>query len=113
MGEFCNELHLHSSGNMKEAFIRAKLLSRDEAHHQEDIDKLLRCYVVEQLTYIPGGSRKFDSYLVAANSALQQGLLQGTLPLDDIPPCLYTHVQQETDVVMPAFKPPSNSLQYG
>jgi len=96
MGEFDNELNLFAGTSIKECFVRARLVDERPDFIEQSIDDLTRRYVLEQLVFLPGGSQQFDRFLVAAHGTLRQAILHDTLPVEDLPPVLYTHLRMQT-----------------
>ena len=94
MGDFRNELELWEQGNIREAFVKARLIC--EADIEEDVKKLVRRYIMEQLLFTPGGTQMFDRLCVAAHSVLTSVLLLGEVPVEEMPSVLYTSLRQET-----------------
>ena len=67
MGEFDNEVNLLLDADIKNNFVRAKLLNEDPLTHEEGIRKLLARYTKEQLVYLPGGTQSFDRHVVSTS----------------------------------------------
>ena len=99
MGRFDNEYNLLRDGSMKSAFIRAKLFqdTNDEQELESAVHSVLRRYVLEQLVYLPGGSRQFDRYLAGAYHALRECFLHDDMATQELPPSLYTKIHSTTD----------------
>jgi AAA domain len=97
MGEFDNEMNLLGYGDMVDCFVRAKLLGPSSETHESDVRVLTKRYIVEQLVFLPGGSRQFDKHVVAAHQTLYQALIHRQLPLEGMPPALYTHLAAVSD----------------
>ena len=95
LGEFDNEYSLFCKPSLKECFISCKLLSTEAASHENDIKELLKKYIIEQLNYIPGGSKQFDRNVIAAYQALQNEVLLNVPLHAETPPVLYTQLQHE------------------
>lgn len=93
MGEFENEYNLYCKPNIKECFISCKLLSSNYNNHANDIKNLTKRYILEQLNFIPGGSKQFDRNIIAAYQTLQNELLLDIPISFEIPPVLYTQLQ--------------------
>jgi hypothetical protein len=96
MGCSSNEYTLQTHPSIKAAFIAAKLLSADPDMQASSMDKLLLKYITTQAAMFPGGSKIFDRMVVAANSTLH-GVLQDQLPIEGVPPCLYTKLREKVD----------------
>jgi predicted GIY-YIG superfamily endonuclease len=95
MGEFENEYNLYCKSNIISCFISCKLISENYENHDNDIKHLAKRYILEQLNYIPGGSKQFDRNVVAAYQTLRHELLFDMPISSDIPPVLYTQLQDE------------------
>jgi predicted GIY-YIG superfamily endonuclease len=95
MGEFDTEYELMLSGNLRDAFIAAKLF--DPVHAGASVDSLLKRYVLEHLRTFPGNHYQFDRNLCLAESNLREVLLGTTPCLDMTPSVLYTHMKNNTD----------------
>jgi hypothetical protein len=93
MGEFDNEMNLFGHGTLRECFIQAKLLHPDRVNWESSIENIARRYILEQLVYLPGGSKQFDRNVVAAYQTLTQALVHDTLPINELPSALYTKVR--------------------
>jgi predicted NACHT family NTPase len=103
MGQFDNELNLLSKENLRESFIYAKLLRRNSQFWEEDVKMILQNYVRNQLIHIPGGSKSFDWYLITAKHTLTTMLLNNTLPLHEMPPCLLSRLREDHDIHLKTF----------
>jgi len=63
LGTYSNELQLFNSSNLVDSFRQAQLLlSRDHNVQPsiEDVCHITRRYILEQLLFIPGGTKTFD-----------------------------------------------------
>jgi predicted GIY-YIG superfamily endonuclease/DNA replication protein DnaC len=103
LGEFDCELNLYSQGSIKKAFIAAKLLTPgiadralERAQHEKDVLQILFKWLSSEHRTFPGGTISFDNNLVAAYSTLRRGILDESLPCNELPACIYTRVQEET-----------------
>jgi len=94
MGEFDNEIQLFGRRDIRDVFVCAKLL--DTGDVQGSIKRVLHQYVTEQLVYMPGGTRMFDRLCVEASIVLRQVLVTGEIPINEMPPALYTSLQTKT-----------------
>jgi DNA replication protein DnaC/predicted GIY-YIG superfamily endonuclease len=94
MGHFSTEIGLMFKGDIKSVFCQARLITSEA--NKESILAILKEYVTKQLVFMPGGSVKFDRYLIAAYQALRQIISNDGVVMDCIPPCLYTKLQQDT-----------------
>jgi hypothetical protein len=103
LGQFDCELNLYSQGSIKKAFMKAKLLTdgitdtvEEKNQHEMDIRKILNLWFMSEHRTFPGGTISFDRNLVAAYNTLRRGLLDESLPCNELPPCIYTRIQEET-----------------
>ena len=112
LGCFDTELELWDGTCWLDFFVNAHLLSprcrgfnrvgRSRATSDE-IDDILKRYILEQLMYLPGGTKSFDYYCLTAASVLEEALLRNQLPCDDLSPCLYTQLRRDcTDKLLSA-----------
>ena len=97
MGEFDNEMNLLGYGDIVDCFVRAKLLGPDPRTHEADVRLLTKRYIIEQLVFLPGSTRQFDKHVIAAHQTLHQALINRHLPLNEMPPALYTHLVAVSD----------------
>jgi predicted GIY-YIG superfamily endonuclease len=97
MGEFDNEMNLLGYGDIVDCFVRAKLIGVDPRTHETDVRLLAKRYILEQLVFLPGSTRQFDKHVIAAHQTLHQALIHRQLPLDEMPPALYTHLVAVSD----------------
>ena len=95
MGKFDNELALFGTGSLKAAYVLAGLL--DPYNLEESIDALLKRYIMEQLMFVPGGTRMFDRSLVQAKRILMEAFSDETVAPEGLPACLYTSLVVQTD----------------
>ncbi len=93
MGELENEYNLYCQPNIKTCFIHCKLLSLDGNRHEEDLKLLAKRYILEQLNYIPGGSKKFERNVIVSYQTLRNNLLFESAISTELPPVLNTHLQ--------------------
>ncbi len=93
MGEFDNEYNLYCQQNLTKCFIKCKLLSINYSQHDNDYKNLLKRYILEQLNYIPGGSKQFDRNVIAAYQTVRNHLILDIPISTNIPPVLYTQIQ--------------------
>ncbi len=98
MGEFENEYSLYCQHGIKECFIACKLLSSNSTNYDEEIKVLAKRYILEQLNYIPGGSKQFDRNVIATYQTLKNLLLIDTPNAMELPPVLYTQLQHSIDM---------------
>ena len=56
-----------------------------QVYDENDVNELLKKYVLEQLRYLPGGTRSFDSNLLAAKSAFKGMLIDNDIYNEGLP----------------------------
>ncbi len=95
MGHFTNELELVSHRTIRDAFVYAGLISNGLGM-EASVDVLLRKYILEQLAFLPVGTRGFDHYCVVACNLIRNVLINNTLPVTELPPVLYTSLKAYT-----------------
>jgi hypothetical protein len=103
MGEFDNEINILSCRNLQEAFQKAKLLSLNSNLWKDDIERILKDYVLEQLVFLPGGTKTFDLFLVSGYVSLMQGLIGEYVENNVLPPALISSIRMETDQTVKKF----------
>ena len=97
-GQYETELDLVSHATMREAFKYANLVDDStESALLSSVTALIRLYVVGQLAYYPVGTRTWNNYLVAATKALEDAIIRGTIPINELPACLYSSLLGEVD----------------
>ena len=55
-----------------------------------DVKGLVRKYILEQLLFLPGGTKSFDRHMLTAYCALRDAIVNNALPVEGMPGCLYT-----------------------
>ena len=64
---------------MRDAYIREKVIPDKYVHDNADVNRLLEKYTLEQLRYLPGGTRSFDAHLLAAKPVFHGLLINNDL----------------------------------
>ena len=82
---FETELELFDVPTLKDAFVRGKLVPDKQTYDESDVNELLKKYILEQLRYLPGGTRSFDSNLLAAKSAFKGLLIDNDIYSEGLP----------------------------
>ena len=82
---FDTELELFDVPTLKDAFVRGKLVPDKQTYDESDVNELLKKYVLEQLRYLPGGTRSFDANLLAAKSAFKGLLIDNDIYSEGLP----------------------------
>ena len=91
MAEFDTEVDLFSCRTIRDVFRRGNLLLSGGLEPTElDVNHLMKRYVLEQLLFLPGGTKVFDNCLFAAHAALRGVIMDDVMPVDSMPGCLYT-----------------------
>jgi hypothetical protein len=83
-GSYVTEIDLYSSPSMLEAFCRATLIPNDEPT-EEDVKRIARQYVIDQLQWLSVGTRRFSKLFQCLVDGLERFLLHGELMYDSIP----------------------------
>ena len=73
-GSFQTETELLDVPTLRDAFVKGKLIDDKPSYDKNDVNRILLNYVLDELRYIPGGTRSFDANLLAAKNAFT-GLL--------------------------------------
>ena len=97
MGYFDNELNLLSCFTLQESYQKAKLLSQDRLLWKNDVECILKKYILEQLVFLPGGTKQFDHLIVQAFVILMQDLLHENSESSELPPALISSLRIETE----------------
>jgi DNA polymerase III delta prime subunit len=104
MGHFSTERDLWVSSSVRKAFVIAKLVpDRNGPSTDDDVDALLKYWIEDQLRTYPIGSTMMDQYIVTADDILRSILVHGILPLNEIPPVMYTSLVQDISDKITAF----------
>ena len=75
---FDTELDILSVSFLREAFVAAKLVERNNITVAVVL-QLARRYLLQQLRFVPGSSKLIDKFLLMANSVLGEALLENSL----------------------------------
>ena len=99
MGRFITERDIWMHASIKDAFVKAGLVIPDNTGRvlMSQVDFLLNYWIEDQLRYYPVGSKKMDEYIVAADDILKSVLIHDEMPINELPPVMYTSLVQETD----------------
>jgi predicted GIY-YIG superfamily endonuclease len=95
MGKYVTEYELMLSGNIRNAYISARLFNPKKPY--QSVKALLSRYVKEFLSNQPGSTFQFDRNLCLADSILNETLCQKTTCIPPTPAVLYSHMQEETN----------------
>ena len=99
LGRFATEVDISVHPSLRESFRMAHLIgpNTDEASLTIYSNNLLRKYILEQLVYYPNSMRKSVSYIIEAKHIFDEVIIQDSLPINDIPPCLRTQIAAQID----------------
>ena len=96
MGCFPTEIDLLGFPTLRESFVYAGLVDdSSETAVRLSVTALIRRYVIEQLAYYPISSRTWGNYLLLAAKALRDAIIDGSIPINDMPACLYTKLHAD------------------
>ena len=95
MGEYDTEMELLNHATLRGAFIHANLI--DENDLEGSITGLVTAYILQQLSFYPITTHKFDRFVVASSRTLREVLIHNSIPLFEAPACLYTKVLMGID----------------
>ena len=82
---FETELELFDVPTLKDAYIKGKIVPDKQVFDTDDCNELLKKYVLEQLRYLPGGTRSFDGNVLAAKSAFKGMLIDNDIYNEGLP----------------------------
>lgn len=91
MGSFYTEISLFQSCNIKQCFIDSGILRYPTPSHPtniEDVNRILVKYILEQLLYLPTGTKSIGRYMRSAKIALTEALLNEYDQIYQTPPVL-------------------------
>ena len=84
-GRFNTELELFDVPSLQDAYVVGRVIPPKQNYDEHDVNVLLKKYTLEQLRYLPGGTRSFDSNLLAAKSAFTGLLIDDDIYSDCLP----------------------------
>lgn len=79
LGDFTTEVDIFSVNHLRQSYQLVGLVQDAENITNDEVNSILRRYILEQLLYLPGGTLSFDKHLVNAHSALYSLLIDGEL----------------------------------
>ena len=82
---FETEFELFDVPTLKDAYVKGGVVPDKQVYDENDVNELLKKYVLEQLRYLPGGTRSFDSNLLAAKSAFKGMLINNDIYNEGLP----------------------------
>jgi predicted GIY-YIG superfamily endonuclease len=95
MGKFDNEVNLLSGiSSMRTVFKNCGLV---ESFDEFNVKRLVEKYVIQQLVYLPGGSKQFDRCCVECFRCISSSILRDEICIDDLPPVLFTALNRKAD----------------
>ena len=83
--KFETELELFDVPTLKDAYVKGGIVPDKQTCDENDVNEILKKYVLEQLRYLPGGTRYFDSNLLAAKSAFKAMLIDNDIYNEGLP----------------------------
>ena len=83
--KFETELELYDVATLKDAFVKGEIVPDKQTFDEQDVNEILKKFVLEQLRYLPGGTRSFDSNLLAAKSAFKGMLIENDIYNEGLP----------------------------
>ena len=83
--QFETELELFDVPTLKDAYVKGGIVPDKQTYDENDVNEILKKYVLEQLRYLPGGTRSFDSNLLAAKSAFKGMLIDNDIYNEGLP----------------------------
>ena len=73
------QLEFFDVPTLKDAYVKGGIVPDKQTYDENDVNEILKKYVLEQLGYLPGGTRSFDSNLLAAKSAFKRMLIDNDI----------------------------------
>ena len=89
-GHFETELELFDVPSLRDAYIRGKVIPDKQVYDSSDVNRLLEKYILEQLRYLPGGTRSFDAHLLLAKCVFHGLLINNDIYSEGMPVTLMT-----------------------
>ena len=83
--KFETELELFDVPTLKDAYVKGGIVPDKQTCDENDVNEILKKYVLEQLRYLPGGTRYFDSNLLAAKSAFKAMVIDNDIYNEGLP----------------------------
>ena len=100
-GAFIDEYDLFCSGNLRQAFIKARLL--EPTSPMQSTIKLMKKYFMVDLKTLPAGTPTFDRYCSLAYNVIYEFFTNNVFYTDEIPSVLYCRLKQETEKSVASF----------
>ena len=82
---FETEFDLFDVPTLKDAYVKGGVVPDKLVYDENDVNEILKKYVLEQLRYLPGGTRSFDKNLLAAKSAFKGMLVDNDIYNEGLP----------------------------
>ena len=89
-GSFETELELFDVPSLKDAFVKGKIIEDKQYYDESDVNEIVKKYVLEELRYMPGGTRSFDANFLAAKNAFKGLLINNDIYCECLPITLMT-----------------------
>ena len=101
MGHFETERDIWMCASFRQAFVKCRLI-RDVSNEDlpEEVDSLLKRWILEQLRYYPVGNKSFDDYVVKASCILKSTIIHEEVPINEVPPFFYTSLLSHNDAAI-------------
>ena len=84
-GRFETELDLFDVPSLKLAYVKGKLVENKQVFNDDDVNAILKQYILQELRFLPGGTRSFDCNLLAAKSAFKGLLIDNDIYNEALP----------------------------
>ena len=78
-------LKLFDEPTLKDAYVKGGVVPDKQVYDENDVNEILKKYILEQLRYQPGGTRSFDNNLLAAKSAFKGMLIDNDIYKEGLP----------------------------
>ncbi|KAF4753036.1 hypothetical protein FOZ62_011082, partial [Perkinsus olseni] len=85
LGNFSTEVDAFTVNHLRRSFQTVGLVEDAENVTVDEVNTILRTYVLKQLLYMPGGTVSFDKHLINAHTALHSLLIEGDLQFHATP----------------------------
>ena len=104
LGEYETELDFKHARNLRECFVRAKLMPDGDMENEEFLaecaQELLRKAVTECLKVLPISTTRLWGLIVMCRRLFEKVIIENEIPMEDYPPCLLTDLLNQHDKKM-------------
>ena len=83
--EFETEFDLFDVPSLRDAYVKGKVIPDKQTFDENDVNDILKKYVLGELRHLPGRTRSFDSNLIAAKNAFIGLLLENDIYNEGLP----------------------------